>query len=378
MNAKNANGPSGPWAGGDPMAVRRSPFASFAFFAVPLLLAHSWRTEGENGASRGVPAPAEFRVGWGAVQWRRAAGLGLVVAARGRLGAVAVPFCEIAQQPRPPPGQARLVGSDPGGATTPGKDRHGSRWARFLRNRATTPAFAGTGSSRRGRLCRRTRSGRVRRPGHRTGEERAQVVADVVLRNRATTPAFAGAGSYGWGRLLPLGSLRAGAPHRGRTGAGRGGRFFAKSRIDPPAGTGSCRWARSGRVRRTGEGPHRRRTGAGRGGRGFAKSRNDPRVNRRGQFSCIGVRRHATQRDGPWGNRCRTHHRLPCSGLRGRAVEPGAWAIRIDPRLVYVPRGLSLKLHPMAIGLTYPPGNPTPRGRMIAIAGPHHNGVPNA
>jgi hypothetical protein len=35
--------------------------------------------------------------------------------------------------------------------------------------------------------CRRTRSGRVRRPGDRLGERRAQVVADVVLRNRAMT-----------------------------------------------------------------------------------------------------------------------------------------------------------------------------------------------
>jgi hypothetical protein len=198
-----------------------------------------------------------------------------------------------------------------------------------LRNCATTPASAGAGSSRR------VRPGR----GHDPGEGPTRVAVGSVFAKSRNDPGLRRDRLLPPGQALPPDSLRPGAPPRS---------------------------------------PHRGRTGAGRGGRGFAKSRNDPRVNRRGQFSCIGVRRHATQRDGPWGNRCRTHHRLPCSGLRGRAVEPGAWAIRIDPRLVYVPRGLSLKLHPMAIGLTYPPGNPTPRGRMIAIAGPHHNGVPNA
>ncbi len=270
----------------------------------------------------------------------------------------------------------------------------------FSRNRATTPAFAGTprsphrGRTGTGRVSRgfaKSRNnplGPVRagaRPGERQaqvaadgvfaksrnnppagsgtggarpGEGRAQVASAVVLRNRATTlplgPARAGhdPGKDGhrsrrswfceiaqqpsrWDRLLPLDSLRAGAPHRGRTGAGRGDVVL--------------------RNLATTLGPN-------------AEGRSRAAVG-------VGMRSSGTTLGG---TDAAPHHRLPCSGPRGRMVEPGTWAIRIDPRLVYFPRGLSLKLHPMAIGLTYPPSNPPPRGRMIAVAGPHHNGVANA
>ncbi len=331
----NADDPSATRAGADPAALRRIPFALFAFFAVPLLLAHSRRTEGQNGASRGAPAPAEFRVGCGAVPQGRAAGLGAGRDGKGRLAAADVFFCEIAQRPSrrvrrgrghdPGEGSTQVAvgsvfaklrndppaGSEGGGATTPGKDRHRSRWARFLRNCATTlppeqaPAAGlapagcaapGKGGRRSGgrTFCeiaqRPSRRGRrlplgSHRPGAlhrgRTGVGRGgrgfcEIAQRPSRRGRrlplgslwagALHRGRTGAGRGGRdfceiaqrpsrrGRRLPLGSLWAGALHRGRTGAGRGGRDFCEMRNDPPCGAGASRWARSGRVRCIGEG----------------------------------------------------------------------------------------------------------------------------
>ena len=309
----NADDPSGTRAGADPAALRRIPFALFAFFAVPLLLAHSRRMEGQNGASRGVPAPAEFRVGCGAVQRRRAAGLGAGCDGKGPVGGRGRAF--FAKLRNDPP-----VGSDPGGATTRGKDQHRSRWVRFfakLRNdppagagscrqvrpgRATTRGRTGAGRGGRG-FCeiaqRPSRRGRLlssgsARTGHdsgknghkswrtwflrncattlppgqaplagfgpdgpRLGEERAQVVADVVFAKSAQRPSRRG-------RLLPPGSARTGHD-LGKTGTGRGGRGFCEIAQRP-----------SRRVR------HGRGHGAGKGQAQvtadvvFAKLRNDP------------------------------------------------------------------------------------------------------
>ncbi len=220
----NADDPSGTRAGAGPVAPGHPPFA---LFAVPILAARCQGMEGQNGASRGAPAPAE-----GTTRGRTSTG-------HGRRG-----FCEIAQRP------SRRV--RPGRGHDPGKDGYRSRRTWFLRNCATTlppgqaplagfGAGAGTTRGRTGAgrgktwICeiaqRPSRRGRLLPPGSARagacpGEGRAQVAADVFLRNCATTLPPAQAPPVGFGT--------GGGTSRRRTGTGRGGRaFFAKSRNDP-------------------------------------------------------------------------------------------------------------------------------------------------
>jgi hypothetical protein len=127
---------------------------------------------------------------------------------RGGLG-----FCEIAQRP------------------CQRKDGHSSRWAWFLRNRATTPASAGAGSSRRVRHGRGHDRGRAGTGHGRHGF--AKLRNDPGLRR---------------GRLPPPGSARAGARPGERRAQVAADVVFAKLRNDPPAGAGSSRRARHGRV----------------------------------------------------------------------------------------------------------------------------------
>ena len=209
----NADDPSGTWAGAEPAALRRIPYA---LFAVPILLAHSRRTAGQNGASRGVPAPVALRVGCGAVQWRPGvAAWGAGCEGRGRLAAADVIFAKLRNNPP--------AGSDPREGSI--RVAEGSVFAKLRNN---PPAGYGTG----GGTTRRKDTHRSRRTWS----------CEIAQR-----PSGAGGGTT-----------------RGRTGTGRGGRGFAKLRNDPPAGFG------------TGGGTTRGRTGTGRGGRGFAKLRNDP------------------------------------------------------------------------------------------------------
>ena len=193
-----------------------------------------------------------------------------------------------------PPGQAPAAGLASAGCaavTTRGTTGAG-RGGRGFCEIAQRP-------SRRAGSCRRTR-----RPGAPTpGERRAQVVGDVVFCEIAQRPSRRG-------RLPPPDSLRPGAPlsspPRRTTGADRGGLgfceiaqrpsrrgrrpppdslrlgapprspprgndgrrswgtwFFAKSRNDPPAGAGSRRRTRFGRVRRRGHRPGERRAEVG-------------------------------------------------------------------------------------------------------------------
>ena len=195
----NADDPSGTRAGAGPVAPGHPPFA---LFAVPIFAARCQGMEGQNGASRGAPAPAE-----GTTRGRTSTG-------HGRRG-----FCEIAQRP------SRRV--RPGRGHDPGKDGYRSRRTWFLRNCATTlppgqAPLAGFGAG-----------------GARPGEGQAQVTADVVLRNCATT--------LPPGQAPPAGLGAGGGMSRGRTGTGRGGRVFAKLRNDPPAGAGSSCRVRHGR-----------------------------------------------------------------------------------------------------------------------------------
>jgi hypothetical protein len=219
--------------------------------------------------------------------------------------------------------------------TLPRRGRHlplGSARAGFREMRNNPPAGSGTG-------------------GARPGERRAQVAADVVLRNCATT--------------LPLGPARAGAT-RGRTGTGRVGRGFAKSRNNPPAGSGTggarpgegrapvaavvvlrnCATTLSlGQAPAAGLAPGGCATPGKNGrrswGRGFAKSRNDPRAKRRRQVPCSGRRRHAIQWDDPGGNRCRTppspsvqRPAWPDGGTRDLGDPDRSAARLLPPRLV--------------------------------------------
>jgi hypothetical protein len=145
---------------------------------------------------------------------------GLVVTGKGQLAAAEVLFCEIAQQPRPPPGQAPPVGSGPGGATTPGKDQHRSRRSRFLQNSATTLPPGST------------------RAGPRLGEGRAQVSAGVVFAKLRNDPGLRR------GRLLPpeqasaAGLAPSGCAAPGKDGRRSGGRDFCEiaQRPRPPPG----------------------------------------------------------------------------------------------------------------------------------------------
>ncbi len=282
-----------------PVAPRHPPFA---FFAVPIPAARYRSTEGQNGASRGAPAPAE-----GTTRGRTSTGHGrrvfCEIAQRPSqrkdghsLGGRG--FCEIAQQPsgrgrllspgstragaRPGEGQAQVAadvvfaksrndppagaGSSrrvrPGRGHDPGKDGHRSRRTWFLRNCATTlpPGQAPVAG-----LTPAGCAAEVTAPG----ERRAQVVGDVFFAKSRNDPP-AGAGSR---RRTRFGRVR-------RSGHRPGERraqvavcsVFAKLRNDPPAGAGSCRRTRFGRVRRRSHRPGGT-TGAGRGGRGFLRNR---------------------------------------------------------------------------------------------------------
>jgi hypothetical protein len=300
----NADDPSGTWAGAEPAALRRIPYA---LFAVPILLAHSRRTAGQNGASRGVPAPVALRVGCGAVQWRPGvAAWGAGCDGKGPVGGRGRVFCEIAQQPscrvRP---QGRI---DTG--------RGGLGFCEIAQ-----------------RPSRRVRHGRGARPG----EGQAQVAAAVVLRNCATT--------------LSPGTARAGARPGGRTGTGRGGRGFAKLRNNPPAGYGtgggttrrkdthrsrrtwSCEIAqRPSRRVRHGRGAPGGRTGTGLGGRGFAKLRNDPPVGfGRGGGTTRRNDGHRSRRR--WFLRNCATTLPPEAGSSGRSARAGFREMRNDPRV---------------------------------------------
>ncbi len=357
----NADDPSGTRAGADPAALRRIPFALFAFFAVPLLLAHSRRMEGQNGASRGVPAPAEFRVGCGAVQRRRAAGLGAGCDGKGPVGGRGRAF--FAKLRNDPP-----VGSDPGGATTPGKDQHRSRWVRFfakLRNdppagagscrqvrpgRATTRGRTGAGRGGRG-FCeiaqRPSRRGRLlssgsARTGHDSGKNGHKSWRTWFLRNCATTLPPGQAPLAGFGPDGPrLGEERAQVV---------ADVVFAKSRNDPPAGAGFCRRVRPGRATTRG------RTGTGRGGRGFCEIAQRPsRRVRHGRGHDPGKDRHRSQRswffaklrnDPPAGaGSCRARH--------GRGHDPAEGQTQVAADVVFA----KLRNDPPAVGRLLPPGS---------------------
>ncbi len=190
---------------------------------------------------------------------------GLVVTGRDRLAAADVLFYEIAQQPRPPPGQAPSDGSDPGGATTPRKDRHRSRWPRFLRNCATTlpPGQApSVGSDPGGPRPR----GRID-----TG------CGGLGFCEIAQRPARRG-------RLLPWGPIRAGPRPRGRIDTGRGGLGFCEIAQRP--------WPPPGQAPPAGFDPDasatQGRTGTGRGGRVFAKRATTLGRVPRGHARCNG------------------------------------------------------------------------------------------
>ena len=191
---------------GRPVGRRHMPFAVFAVFAVPLLLAHSRRTQGQNGVSRGASAPAEFRVGCGAVQWRRSAGLGLVVADRRRLAAARAFRGNCATTL--PPGQAPIAGPTPSGCAAPGKEGRRSGGVIFAklrsapglrRGRLLPPGSARTGSRE---MCNdpRVRCERVR----------PWVSAPrVCAMQRSGTGLVAARTGLGlWGRAPRSGSLR--------------------------------------------------------------------------------------------------------------------------------------------------------------------------
>ncbi len=257
----NADHPSGLRAGAGPVAPRHPPFA---VFAVPIPAARYRSTEGQNGASRGAPAPAE-----GTTRGRTSTG-------HGRRG-----FCEIAQRP-----------SRRGRLLSPGSARAGARPGEGRAQVSADVVFAKLRNdpladppSRRGRLLL---SGSAR-AGARPGEGRAQVAAAALfLRNRATTLALRRC------RLLPPGSARAGHVP-GKDGHRSRRTWFLRNRATtlppgqaPPAGLG------------TAGGTTRGRTGTARGGRGFCEiaqrpSRRDrllpPGSTRRG-------RGHVPEKDG--------------------------------------------------------------------------------
>jgi hypothetical protein len=143
----------------------------------------------------------------------------------------------------PPAGAGSFRRVRPGRATTQGKDRHRSRWSRFLRNCATTLASAGAGSS-----CW-VRPGRERNPGkdghrsRRTGfrETRNDPRSSAprtcpVQRSAARLRPGGHQPRSGWGAVAPAGAdRRLGVGHGGEDGGG--GRVFAKPRHDP---SGKC------------------------------------------------------------------------------------------------------------------------------------------
>jgi hypothetical protein len=304
-NAKNANGPSGIGATGTTDRAARS---ICVFCGSDSCCSLSGQEE-QNGASRGAPSPAAFRVLRGPVpRWRVAglgAGCGEYAPVAGRAGA----FREIAQQPRPPPGEGSsrrvrrgrghdpgegqaqvtadvvfaklrndpLAWFDPGRGTTRGKDGHGSRRTWFCEI-AQRPS-------------RRVRHGRGHDPGKDGHRSRRMWFCEIAQRPRPPP-----------GQAPPAGFGTGGGTTRGRTGTGRGGRGFAKLRNDPGLRRGRLLPLGSARAgARPGNDGHRSRrtwflrncattlppgstrgarpggtTGAGLGGRGFAKLRNDP------------------------------------------------------------------------------------------------------
>ncbi len=265
----NADHPSGLRAGAGPVAPRHPPFA---VFAVPIPAARYRSTEGQNGASRGAPAPADFRVGRGAVPQGRAADLGgwlrrVGAGCRGR----GVLFAKLRNNPGPRrAGSSRRVrhgrGHDPAeGQAQVAADLDFAKLrndppAGFGTGGGTTRGRTGTGRGGRGfceiaqRPSRRRRllSPGSARVGARPGEGRAQVVADVVFAKSRNNPP-AGAGSCRWAR-----SGRGHRPGERRAQVAEDV-IFAKSRNDPTAGAGSCRWARSGRGHDPGKHRHRPR-----------------------------------------------------------------------------------------------------------------------
>ena len=127
-----------------------------------------------------------------------------------------------------PPGQAPPAGFDPGGGTTRGRTGTG-RGGRGFCEIAQRPSSAGAGSSRR------VRPGRGHDPGkdgHRS--RRTWFFCEIAQRPSRR------------GRLL-AGFDRAGA-RPGKDGHRSRRTVFAKSRNNPPAGAGSSRRVRHGRV----------------------------------------------------------------------------------------------------------------------------------
>jgi hypothetical protein len=137
-------------------------------------------------------------------------------------------FCEIAQQPRPPPGQAPPAGFGTGGAQ-PGEGRAQVAADVVFAKLRNNPGL------RRGRLLP-PGSARV---GAQPGKGQAQVAADVVFAKLRNDP--------------PAGFGTGGGTTRGRTGAGRGGRGFCEIAQRP------SRRLRRGRGTTPGKNRHRSR-----------------------------------------------------------------------------------------------------------------------
>jgi hypothetical protein len=216
---------------------------------------------------RGAPAPADFRVGRGAVLQGRAADLGLAVASRRRLqgrgcfsqNCVTTPASAGA-------GSSRWVRH--GRGHDPGKEGGTGRGGRGFAKLRNDPA-AGAGAHRW------DRSGQVRRPG----EARVQVVGgrdfcEIALRPRPPP-----------GQTPPAGFGPDGSATRGRAGTGRGGRaFFCEIAQQPAAEGQNGAWrgvpapADDFRVGRGADPQGRAGLGAGHDGHTvFWKSRCDPR-----------------------------------------------------------------------------------------------------